>query len=182
MRTKARRAALGGLFTAAALILSFIETLLPPVTAAAPGIKLGLANTVVIFVLYRYGAKFAAAVSGARVLISGLLFGAAALPYSAAGAALSLCAMALMKKSRQFSAVGVSLAGALSHNAGQILAAMLLLGRNQLYGYFLPLAAAGAVTGVFIGILSSLLLRFVPGGGEEKKEKDAPAGKPGTGE
>ena len=129
MKQKRSTAALMGILVALAMMLSYVEVLLPPLVAGIPGIKIGLANVVTLFALYRYGALRATAVSLVRVLLMFLLFGnAVSLAYSAAGATLSLLVMLLLKKTRLFSAVAVSVVGGISHNVGQILMAMLLLG------------------------------------------------------
>lgn len=140
-----------GLFTAAAMILGYVETLLP-VFVGVPGIKLGLANLAVVFVLYQLGWKEAALVSAARILAVGFLFGnMVSIIYSAAGAALSLFAMILLKRSGGFSMVGVSMAGGVSHNAGQLIVAIAVV-ENFSLAYYLPvLLVSGVITGFLIG-------------------------------
>ena len=104
---------------AVAMMLSYIEALIPPVYSAVPGIKLGLANIAVIFALYSVDPKSAALISLVRVALSALLFGSVmSFIYSFSGAVLSLAVMILLKKSALFSAVGVSVAGAVMHNVG----------------------------------------------------------------
>lgn len=148
------------LLTAAAMILSYLEALLPSV--AVPGVKMGLANIAVVFTLYKLGWREAAAVSLVRVALVSLLFGnLAALAYSLAGAALSLAVMGLLKRAGIFSAVGVSVAGGVAHNAGQILMAMWMLETKEL-AYYLPvLAAAGTVSGILIGLCGGLLVKRI---------------------
>jgi len=149
------------LCTALALILSYVESLLPGL-AAIPGVKMGLANIAVVFVLYKLGWKEAALVSLVRVFLVSLLFGSAAsLFYSLAGAALSLAAMGLLKKSGVFSAVAVSVAGGVAHNAGQIGMACLLLETDALR-YYLPfLTLSGTLAGVGIGLIAAALVRRI---------------------
>ena len=128
MRRHTKKLTLLGLLTAIALILSYVEALLPPIFVAVPGIKMGLPNIAIIFVLYRFGLKEAAAVSLVRLAAVALLFGSAmTLIYSLAGAVLSLALMSLLKKSNLFSMIGVSIVGGVSHNLGQILVAMWLM-------------------------------------------------------
>ena len=123
---KASKIAQYGLLTALALVLSYLESLIPPLWV--PGVKLGLPNLAVVFALYRLGWKDACAISLVRVVLVTLLFGnGAALAYSIAGAALSLSLMGLLKKTRKFSTVGVSVAGGVAHNAGELLLGMGLL-------------------------------------------------------
>ena len=145
-----------------ALILSYIESLVP-LSFAVPGIKMGLANIAIVFVLYRLGEKEAIAVSLIRLFWVAVLFGSfMTFLYSLAGAALSMTVMIILKKSEKFSAVGVSVAGGITHNAGQIIAAVLLMETAQI-AYYLPvLVVSGTVTGVIIGIVSALLINKIP--------------------
>ena len=146
-----------------AMILSYIEFLLPPVFSAVPGIKLGLANIVVIFLLYRMNTACAMGVSFVRVCLSALLFGTAlTFAYSLAGAVLSFSAMLLLKKYRLFSTVGVSIAGGVMHNLGQILMAAVLLGTREIIYYMAVLAVTGTLAGVLVGLVSALVIKRVP--------------------
>ena len=156
---KPRKVAFLGLSIALAMILSFVESQIPVFTAV-PGMKLGLPNLVMVFLLYRIGWKETAAVSLVRVLLVSLLFGnAQSLVFSLAGAALSLAGMALLKKSRLFSPVAVSVTGGVLHNIGQIIAACLWTGTAQM-AYYLPvLLLSGIAAGILIGLLSGLLLK-----------------------
>ena len=150
-----------GVSIAAAMVLSYVETLIP-VPFAVPGIKLGLANTVALFLLFRLDWKAAGLVSLIRVLLSGLLFGnAASLAYSAAGAALSLVVMALLKKTGAFSPVGISVSGAVAHNVGQILMTVVLLGTDQILWWLPALAVSGIVTGLAIGAAGAVLIKKI---------------------
>lgn len=162
MSKKLKRAVQLALMVAVAMVLSFAETLIPAF-AALPGIKIGLANVAVIFVLYRFGAPEAVGVSLLRVLLVSLLFGnAVGLIYAAVGAALSFAVMALLRKSARFSAVGVSVAGGVSHNVGQIGAACLLLRTETVLAYLPPLLISGAVFGVLVGLCAGILIRKIP--------------------
>lgn len=142
-----------------AMALSFLESQIPPFVAI-PGVKLGLANIAVIFALYRFGAKEAAAVSALRVFLVGLLFGSfVSTLYSIAGAILSFFVMLLLRRLKIFSEVGVSVAGGVCHNIGQIAVACVLLETNVIL-YYLPfLLLSGTVAGVGVGVLSALLVR-----------------------
>ena len=158
---KASKIAQYGLLTALALVLSYLESLIPPLWV--PGVKLGLPNLAVVFALYRLGWKDACAISLARVVLVTLLFGnGAALAYSIAGAALSLSLMGLLKKTGKFSTVGVSVTGGVAHNAGQILVAMALLETSRLAWYLPVLWVSGTIAGVLIGIVSGVLVERVP--------------------
>ena len=159
MKNRTRKTALLGVITAVALVLAYLEALLPPLWAAVPGVKMGLPNLVIIFVLYRFGFKEAAAVSGIRLFVVSLLFGnVMTLAYSAARAVLSLTLMALLRRINKFSTTGISVAGAVSHNLGQILVAVFLFDTVQLGYYMIVLAVTGTVAGVFIGIGANLLI------------------------
>ena len=145
------------LLTALALALSWLESLVP-VSAAAPGVKLGLTNLVVIFALYRMGLRAAAAVSLARVGLVSMTFGNAySFAYSLAGAALSLAVMALLRRTGRFSILGVSVAGGVSHNIAQILVAMAALGTGRLAWYLPALLVSGVAAGVAIGAVGGVL-------------------------
>jgi len=158
-----KKTAFLGLCTALALILAYVEVLLPPLLSAVPGIKMGLPNIIIIFLLYRHGPLTAAGVSLVRVLLVALLFGnAMSLAYSLAGALLSLAVMALLRRLDFLSAVGVSVAGGVTHNVGQILMAMLVLGTAELGYYLIVLAVTGTVAGILIGLCGNLLIRRIP--------------------
>jgi heptaprenyl diphosphate synthase len=142
---------------ALAMILSFVESLIPPLSAV-PGVKLGLANVLTVFVLYKLGWWEACVVSSLRVLLSAILFGSfVSLTYSAFGAAFSLTVMIIAKKLCPFSALGVSVLGAVSHNAGQILAAFILMGNGAIAYYLVPLVISGTISGVAIGLLGGIV-------------------------
>lgn len=145
---------------AVAMMLSYIEALIPPVYSAVPGIKLGLANIAVIFALYSVDPKSAAFISLARVALSALLFGSVmSFIYSFSGAVLSLAVMILLKKSALFSAVGVSVAGAVMHNVGQVLCAVIILGTAEIGYYLIFLSVSAVVSGVLVGLVSALLIK-----------------------
>ncbi len=158
---KTKRLVLLAMLTAVAMILSYVESLLPSV--GIPGVKMGLTNIAVIFALFRFGWKEAAALSLVRVVLASLLFGSVgAILYSLAGAVLSLAVMALLRRIDRFSTVGISVAGGVAHNAGQILMAMLILQTKQLLGYLPVLAVSGIAGGVLTGLAAALLIRRIP--------------------
>lgn len=143
-----------GMFLALALILSYVESLVP-ISLGIPGVKLGLANLITVIVLYRIGAREAFLLSLLRVTVAGFLFGNLfAILYSMAGACASLAVMVLLKRIGTFSIIGVSIAGGVFHNIGQLVVAMLVLQSASLVYYFAVLMIAGLVTGFLIGILS----------------------------
>ena len=155
---KTKKVAMLGLTVALAMIMSYIEALVP-LSFAVPGIKMGLANIVIIFVLYKIGTKEAILVSLIRVILVSLLFSnVMAMAYSIAGAVLSLSVMWILKKTDKFSFVGVSIAGGIMHNVGQIIMAVILLGTEQIALYLPVLIITGTLTGVVIGIVSGLVI------------------------
>ena len=155
---KTKKVAMLGLTIALAMIMSYIEVLVP-LSFAVPGIKMGLANIVIIFVLYKIGTNEAILVSLIRVILVSLLFSnVMAMAYSIAGAALSLLVMWILKKTDKFSVVGVSVAGGIMHNVGQIIMAVILLGTEQIALYLPVLIITGTATGVVIGIVAGLVI------------------------
>ena len=158
---KAKNVALYGLLIALALVLSYLESLVP-LSFAVPGIKMGLPNIVVVFALYRLRWRDAAVISLVRVLLVSVLFGNVfSLAYSAAGAALSLLVMLGMKATGKFSETGVSVAGAVAHNAGQILVAIFVLETGRLVYYLPVLCISGVIAGICIGLISALLVKRI---------------------
>ena len=159
MKNKRGRVAVFGVFTALALIFSYVELLIP-INFGIPGAKLGLANLVIIIVLYKTDWKEALLLSVVRIVLAGFLFGNLfGILYSLAGGILSLAVMALLKKSGAFSIIGVSMAGGVSHNVGQLIMAMLVV-ETYAVGYYLPvLLIAGLITGTLIGIAGREMLK-----------------------
>ncbi len=163
MKNKSKTVAFAGICVALALILAYIEVLLPPLFSAVPGIKMGLPNIIIVFLLYRRGPVLAGIVSLLRILLVSLLFGnAMALMYSLAGGVLSFAVMVILKKLNVLSSVGVSVAGGVTHNIGQIIMAVLLLDTVQLGYYLAVLAVTGTVAGIMIGLCGSLLVKRIP--------------------
>ncbi len=151
-----------GLLLALALVLSYVESFIP-LSFAVPGVKLGLANIVVLFALYRTGAVPALILSLLRVLLVSFMFGNAfALVYSLSGAILSWGLMSLLKKSGRFSPVGIGIAGGVAHNIGQLLCAMTVLETGRL-AYYLPvLLVSGTVAGTLIGLAAGMTIKRLP--------------------
>jgi heptaprenyl diphosphate synthase len=158
---KTKKLTVLALCIALAMIMSFIESQIPAF-AAIPGIKAGLANIAVVFVLYKLGWKEAGIVSLIRVFLIGILFGTGvSLLYSAAGAVLSLSGMVLLKKTGLFSTVTVSVTGGVLHNIGQIAMACFLLETNVIK-YYLPfLTLGGVAAGIIIGLVSSVMVQRI---------------------
>lgn len=156
---KSKKVAYLGVLAALAVLCGYIETLIP-FAFGIPGMKLGLANIMTVAVLYLFGTKEAAAVSGIRIILVGFLFGNLyGLLYSLAGGVLSFICMVLLKRSGRFSIFGVSIGGGIMHNIGQLLIAAVVVNELRLSYYAPFLIIAGAGTGLLIGIISRLIQR-----------------------
>lgn len=161
MKNNTKKTVFLGLAASVTLILSYVEFLLPPLVATVPGVKMGLPNIMIIFLLYRFGWKEAAAVSLVRLFAVALLFGnVMTLAYSFAGALLSLVLMTLFKKWGVFSMVGVSIIGGVTHNLGQILVAMLVMQTREIGYYMIVLAVTGTIAGILVGLAGMLTLKY----------------------
>lgn len=149
------------LLVALAMVLSWLESLIV-FPGLLPGMKAGLTNLVVIFALYRMSPRDAAVISLVRVILVSLTFGNAySFAYSLAGAVLSLAVMAGLKKLGKFSILGVSIAGGVCHNMGQLVVAMAVLGTARL-GWYLPwLMVSGVAAGAAIGAVGGLVVNRI---------------------
>lgn len=155
------KAAQCGMMVALAFLLSYIEFLIP-IPTGIPGVKLGLANLVVLAAVYLTGARNAFIIMVVRVILTALTFGNMFYGlFSIAGGVLSLLLMLLCKKKDLFGKVGVSIVGGVSHNVGQILVAMLVLETPELVWYLPVLLLSGTVAGAVIGIVGGLLLERI---------------------
>ena len=156
---KTRKIAFLGLFTAVAMILSYIEAQIPSLVAI-PGIKIGLPNIAIVVVLYKVGWKEALSINLVRVLLVSILFGTAlSLLYSISGAALSFAIMIILKKSKIFSSVMVSVSGGIFHNVGQIIVACLVLKTSELLYYLPALLISGTISGILIGLIGAQVVK-----------------------
>ncbi len=160
LRTK--KLALSAILAALAMILSYVEAMVP-MPVPIPGIKLGLANLVILLAIYRLGFKYALAINCIRIFVTGLLFtGAFGILYSLAGGLLSLLVMYLLYRTEIFSMVGVSMAGGVAHNLGQLLTACLIMSNIRLMSYFAVLLFAGMGSGILMGIVAWLVCQRLP--------------------
>jgi heptaprenyl diphosphate synthase len=150
-----------GLLLTLALILSYVESLIP-VFVSIPGVKLGLANLVVLICLYAYPSKYAFVISIMRVMLAGLLFGSMfSILYSLAGAFFSLMIMLLAKKVFKLGILGVSVLGGVFHNIGQLIVAILVVS-NYRISYLLPyLLLSGVLTGAIIGFVANSIVPYL---------------------
>ena len=153
------------MLVAVAFVLSYIESVLP-LNLGVPGVKAGFSNIVVVLCLYEssmketIGISFVRILSIVRVLLSGVLFGNYfSIAYSLAGGLLSLIVMVLLKRSVRFSTCGVSVAGGVSHNIGQIIVAMIVLQTEKIIYYLPVLLVSGVIAGVVIGLIASMLVK-----------------------
>lgn len=159
----AKRIAMLGIFTALALVFSYIETFIK-IDFAVPGIKIGLANIVTIIVLYSFGICDAVIVSVLRIFLSALLFGnVMVLVYSLAGAALSIIVMWVISQIKFFSVTGISILGGVAHNMGQLIAACLIIKNQNVLIYAPVLIASGTIAGILVGLAASLIIKTVGG-------------------
>ena len=155
------RAAYFGVFTALALIFSYLETLIS-FSFGIPGIKLGLANLLTVILLYKRNAREALLLSVVRIVLSGFLFGNLwSILYSLAGGLMSMLVMVFLKRTGKFSIMGVSAAGGVSHNMGQLLVAMAVVETYRVGYYFPVLLIAGLATGLLIGIAANEVFQRV---------------------
>ena len=160
---KTQKLAKVGLLVAAAFVLSYIEAMLP-LSFGVPGIKAGLSNIVVVFCLYEASFRETFGIALVRILLVGLTFGnLSMMMYSLAGGLLSLAVMALLKRCGRFSIYGVSIAGGVCHNIGQIAVAVAVLQQGMLF-YYLPfLLPAGCIAGGCVGFLAAVLVKRLHG-------------------
>lgn len=163
MRLRVKDIALRGVLVALAVIVGYLEQFIP-LPVAAPGVKLGLANVVTVTALYLMGWRAALSVSVARVLLSGFAFsGVSAMLYALAGALAALAGMALMARCRAFSIIGVSVMGALLHNAAQYVVAAAIVRTAGLLSYLPVLLIAGTLTGIVVGVVAHVLVEWLEG-------------------
>lgn len=158
---KVQKMALLGVLTAGAIVIAILESFIPGV--GIPGVKLGLANIVILIILYELGIVEAIIVNLLRVLVVGLVRGtflSMGFLMSLTGAVLSLGIMILFYLLiKKFSIVGVSVIGSLFHITGQLLIAMIFLGTAYIFLYLPIIAVSAIITGVFVGIVAQLIIK-----------------------
>ena len=158
----AKRTAMIGIFTAAAIILGYVESMLP-VFIGIPGVKLGLANLCVLYVLETGHSLSAVLINLIRIFMIGFLFGSLfSIAYSLAGAAVSMAVMILLIRTRKVSVPAVSMAGGIAHNMGQLLVAAAVTENTRLLFYGPILVISGILTGLVNGLVTAELLRRLP--------------------
>lgn len=154
----AKKVAVYGMLIALAFIFSYLESLIP-IPIPVQGIKLGLANLVVVLALYLLGEKPAFSISIVRILLVGFTFGGmSTMLYSLVGGIASLGMMIILKKTKWFSMVGISIIGGVFHNIGQICVAAIVLESGTIFAYLPVLLLSGCITGAMIGLLTGIIL------------------------
>ncbi|SEG01498.1 heptaprenyl diphosphate synthase [Eubacterium ruminantium] len=155
---KNKRIVYRGALVALAMVLSYLESFIP-VFVAVPGVRIGLANIVTVFALFKLGLLDALSIGIIRTILSALLFGnPVMIIYSLAGVVLSVFAMFLAKNIPFFGRTGVSIVGGIFHNLGQMIAASFFIGNERLLYYLGILLAIGAVTGAVVGLISGIII------------------------
>lgn len=156
------RMTLTAMLTVIALMFSYIEAMIP-ITLGIPGFKLGFANIMIIIALYALDARYAFAVDLTRIILAGLLFGTPfSMMYSLAGGMLSLAVMWCLKKTGMFSVIGVSMAGGVFHNLGQLMVAAVVVSNFRMFIYFPVLVFTGIATGIGTGVIAYAVLCKMP--------------------
>lgn len=150
-----------GVYIALAMILSYVESLIP-FSFGVPGIKLGLTNVVTVIMMYTYGIPGALGVAVLRAVLSGFMFGNAfSIIYSVAGCVLSFIFMYILKKTNHFAIISVSAAGGVMHNVGQLIVAANVVKTYSVIYYAPVLIIAGVFTGIVIGIVSDEIVKRI---------------------
>lgn len=149
------------LLAALAIILGYIESLIP-ISYTIPGIKIGISNVAVLIAIYKLNKKYALAIIFTKIIVTSLLFaGFQSFLYSLTGGVLSLIAMLISKKSGYFSPIGTSIFGGIFHNIGQLFAAAFILNTTSVFYYIPVLLLSGTICGALLGILCNLLIRYL---------------------
>lgn len=161
---KTKKIATFSMLLALSITLSLIESMVPFIGGMVPGVKLGLANTVIIFAIYMFSFKDALVLSMLRVLLLGILKGTIFTPpfyFSLSGAIFSIVFMILVKKFTNLSVAGVSVVGAITHSLGQVIMVCILLNTFEII-YTLPLMLLFSVpTGVIVGLSAKEVMKVV---------------------
>lgn len=159
MRTRSsKNISVTALFTAFAVILSYVETFIP--VTGIPGVKLGLANFAIVLALYFLGYKEAIIINIIRIIIIGAFFGNLfSICFSIAGAVISFLAMTFFKKTEKVSIITVAVAGGVFHNVGQLIVAAFVVETYSVVVYLPVLIVSGIITGMIIGVISDIIYK-----------------------
>lgn len=160
--SKTYKLALSAMLAALAIIFSYVEFLIP-YNLGIPGVKLGLPNLVILLALYRMSDSYAITINLIRILVAGLLFtGLFGTFYSLAGGILSIIVMIILKRTGIFSIIGVSMAGGVAHNIGQLLMASFLVSNLKMFIYFPILLFTGIGAGIALGVVTNIIEEKIP--------------------
>lgn len=145
------------------VVLGLLESFIPIMSGIVPGIKLGLANIVIVFAIYELSFKDALYISILRVILIGILrtgLFSISFFFSLSGALLSIVFMYLVKKYTKMSIVGVSIIGSISHSIGQIIVASIFLSNINVVYYLPILLISSIITGLVVGIISNKIIEY----------------------
>ncbi|MBS5852228.1 MAG: Gx transporter family protein [Bacilli bacterium] len=160
MKNKIKQIAMMAILIALSFVLSYVDSLIV-LPFGIPGIKLGIANIAIIYTLYKIGAKEAIVVSILRLVLSSILFGSVlTFLYSLVGAVLSLSLMIILKKYTNLALITISISGAVLHNIGQIIVAVIVMATKEIVFYLPILIITGILSGIGVGILSVLTIKY----------------------
>lgn len=160
MKNKIKQIAMMAILIALSFVLSYVDSLIV-LPFGIPGIKLGIANIAIIYTLYKIGAKEAIVVSILRLVLSSILFGSVlTFLYSLVGAVLSLSLMIILKKYTNLALITISISGAVLHNIGQIIVAVIVMATKEIVFYLPILIITGILSGIGFGILSVLTIKY----------------------
>lgn len=160
MKNKIKQIAMMAILIALSFVLSYVDSLIV-LPFGIPGIKLGIANIAIIYTLYKIGAKEAIVVSILRLVLSSILFGSVlTFLYSLVGAVLSLSLMIILKKYTNLALITISISGAILHNIGQIIVAVIVMATKEIVFYLPILIITGILSGIGVGILSVLTIKY----------------------
>lgn len=160
MKNKIKQIAMMSILIALSFVLSYVDSLIV-LPFGIPGIKLGIANIAIIYTLYKIGAKEAIVVSILRLVLSSILFGSVlTFLYSLVGAVLSLSLMIILKKYTNLALITISISGAVLHNIGQIIVAVIVMATKEIVFYLPILIITGILSGIGVGILSVLTIKY----------------------
>lgn len=149
---------------ALSVVLNIIENMLPIFSDTLPGVKLGLANIVILYVLYKYGFKQAIILSISRVFLVGILrtgIFSVAFYFSLSGAILSIFMMYLAIKLTKLSIVGVSVIGSFFHCIGQLIVLAIYINNLSAFKYMIIMLVFAILTGILTGTISKQLVKYI---------------------
>lgn len=149
------------MLAALAVIFGYVESLFP-LPVPIYGVKVGVSNVVTLFAIYMLSAGNVFGIMLIKTICSAFLFqGVSAFLYSVSGGILSVITMYILKRSNKFGVMGVSAAGGVMHNIGQLICAAAVLKSLNVMYYMPILIVCGIISGVIIGIITKLILERI---------------------